>query len=64
MFAGYNPHSLRGSTTAVIVGAGFDDTTVFMVNELHRKNALVMPGTARNMIANMTSFAFDFKGKL
>lgn len=46
----------------MIVGVGFDDAVIFSVNELHKGNALTMPGNARNMIPNMTSFAFDLKG--
>lgn len=54
--------SLRGSNTAVVVGCGFEDVVIFCPEEIRRKNGYTFPGSARSMISNMVSYAFDFKG--
>ena len=55
------PESLRGSKTAVLVGANHSETGEALVSN-ENASGYTMLGTAPTMLANRISFALDLKG--
>lgn len=59
--AGVSPKSLKGSRTAVIVGACFVESEIVFY-EKYIRDGLALTGASRAMLANRISFSMDLRG--
>lgn len=59
--AGVSPRSLKGSKTAVIVGACFVESELAFY-EKNIRDGLALTGASRAMLANRISFSMDLRG--
>lgn len=60
--AGYSMSQLKGSSTGVFVGQMTDDYRELMLRDMDCHPQHAATGTARSILANRISYAFDWKG--
>ncbi|GAW27324.1 putative polyketide synthase [Rosellinia necatrix] len=60
--AGLPMRELRGSDTGVFVGAMVDDYAAMLLRDLDDTPTYAATGTARSILANRVSYAFDWRG--
>ncbi|XP_054154157.1 fatty acid synthase-like [Oppia nitens] len=60
--SGWNPASLRGTNTAVFVGAFLTESEESLASNPSKVMGYGATGTKRNMLSNRVSYAFDLRG--